>query len=668
MFKPFANSARAGAAGPLTWRTWAGLILIPVLAMGLLTWALWNPDADHGTATAAVVNLDDPVTVDGQTIPLGRELAGELTHADDSAYEWTLTDSSDASAGLADGTYAAVVTIPENFSAEGTSAATATAVDGDPSSAAKAVLTVETSNAGGAADPALAEEIALATQRALDGQVVETYLDNLYVAFNTIHDQLADAADGAAQLADGTSQLASGATELSSAAGELATGADTLADATAQLESGSATLASGLGELDDAAADLPSATRRLADGAEQVAQGNEELASEVVPLANDIIAAIDALPSAADAAADFQDLAADCSAEGGDADFCAALQDAADRFSADAADIDGAVASVRAKVVQTRDAVQALAAGARQVADGNAELADQAVSLASAVSGASSGADELASGAAQTNSGAQELASGADQLASGADELASGANEVDDGAQELASGLAEGRDQVPTYTEAERTHLSSVAADPTTASIDGTGFGRLAIGLFAAIALWGLALAVYLVTAAVPEDILTSRAPTWRIVLRSGLPGATAASLAALAITAIAAPVMGLGLTRTLQFLGVALLAAFAFTALNQALVAIFGRAGRLASVAVLILTIALGVVSTVPSPLYALIGWIPTHGAVIALRAAALGGPGLASGVAQLAVWLGVGALATILVTDRRRSVGARRLRLGRG
>lgn len=665
MFKPFNNSARAGAAGPLTWRTWAGLILIPVLAMGLLTWALWNPDADHGTATAAVVNLDDPVTVDGQTIPLGRELAGDLTDADDSAYTWVLTDADDAASGLADGTYTAVVTIPKDFSAKGTSAATATEASGNPADAARAVLDIETSNAAGAADPALSEDVALATQRTLDGQVVETYLDNVYVSFNTIHDQLADAADGAAELADGTSRLADGAAELSTAAGELATGADTLADATARLETGAAGLASGLGELDDAAADLPSATRRLADGAEQVAQGNEALAAEVVPLANEIIDAIDALPSAADAAAEFQDLAADCTSEGGDAAFCSALQDAADDFSADAGEIDGAVASVRAKVVETRDAVAALAAGARQVADGNEQLADQMPALTSGIADAADGANDLATGAAQTDDGAQELATGADQLSDGSAEVASGAADVDDGAQELATGLADGRDQIPTYTESERAHLSSVAADPTTATIDRTGFGELSIALFAAIALWALALAVYLVTAAVPEDILTSRAPTWRIVLRAALPGATAAALAAAAITAIAVPVMGLGIGRALTFLAVALLAAFAFTALNQALVAIFGRAGRLASVAVLILTIALGIVSTLPGPLYALVGWIPTHGAVIALRAAALGGSGLATGITQLAVWLAIGALATILVTDRRRNLSTRHLRL---
>src|SRR5690606_3964751 len=113
MFKPFANSARALSSGPVTGTTCTGLIVIPVLVMGLLTWAFWAPDSDHGTATAAVVNNDKPVEVNGQMVPLGRELAGSLTHNEDSAFRWVLTDDEDAEEGLKSGKYAAVVTIPE---------------------------------------------------------------------------------------------------------------------------------------------------------------------------------------------------------------------------------------------------------------------------------------------------------------------------------------------------------------------------------------------------------------------------------------------------------------------------------------------------------------------------------------------------------------------------
>lgn len=588
------------------------------------------------------MNSDEPVQVNGQTIPLGRELAGNLTHDTDSAYTWVLTDADDASEGLDDGTYAAVVTIPKDFSARATSTATA-----EPLDATKAKLTITTSANAGVADPALSENIAAATQHTLDQQVVETYLDNIYVGFNTIHDQLNQAADGATQLASGTAQLRT-------AAAQLASGANDLAAGTTKLASGSSELADGLSQAERDTAQLPALTRQLADGAEQVAQGNEQLAATVVPLANRIIAAIDALPSAASSAAEFQRLADQCS---GTPSFCQTLASAATQFNTDAGKIDGAKATVRANAVQARDSIQALATGARKVANGNAELADQSASLAAGIADAADGARQLDDGVQQANTGAHQLATGASQLSEGT-------VKVDDGAQQLATSLNDGRDQVPSYTSEERAHLKTVAADPTTASVDSTPVGTLAITLFAALALWALALATYIVTRAVPDAVLTAREPTWRIIVRAAIPGATAAALAALVITAIAAPVLGLGFAGTLGFLAVALLAAGAFVAINQAATAILGRPGRLASLAVLVLGAATGILSTLPGPLYDVAGYLPTHGAVIALRATVTGGPGLVSGIVELAVWLAIGTLATIVVTDRRRYLSTKQLR----
>ncbi|MYW97653.1 ABC transporter permease [Amycolatopsis rubida] len=648
MLKPFANSARALATGPLTWRTWAGLIAVPLIVMGLLTWAFWTPDANHGTAKAAVVNYDEPVQVNGQTIPLGRQLAGYLTHSEDSSYTWVLTDADDAASGLADGSYAATVTIPKDFSARATSSAT-----GKPLEARQARLQVQTSDAAGVTDPSVATHIATATQDTLNQQVVETYLDNVYVGFTTLHKQVGQAADGAAQLADGNRQLAEAAGQLNDGAGQLAHG-------TEQLAAGSGKLASGLTQAERDTAQLPALTRQLATGADQVADGNEQLASVVVPLANRIITAIDALPSADSAAKQFRQLAGQCPANGGSASFCRDLSRTADEFTTDAQEIDGAKAAVRANAVKARDSIQALAAGARKVADGNAQLAAKSGQLAAGIASAADGARQLDNGVRQANSGAHQLATGTGQLTDGA-------KKADRGAHELATQLDNGRDQVPSYTNAERAHLTTVAAAPSTSAADGTSTGTLALTLFAALGLWALALATYLITRAVPDAVLTAREPTWRIILRAAIPGATAAGLAAVAITAIAVPVLKLGLGRTVGFLLIALLAASAFVALNQAATAIFGRAGRIASLAVLVLAGATGVVSTLPGPLYALAGYLPTHGAVLALRAAATDGTGLATGVAQLAAWLLVGGLVSILVTDRRRYLSARSIRLRR-
>jgi YhgE/Pip-like protein len=190
--------------------------VLPILVMSLLIWAFWSPGTNHGAAKAAVVNNDRAVTVNGQTPPLGRELAGNLTHSE-SAYSWVLTDADDARNGLARGDYGAVVTIPENFSAKATSSASS-----NPMEAGQAELRVQTSNATGVADPLISTQIAQIVLRTLNQQIVQTYLENVYLSFSTIHDQLDRAADGATQLADGADKLKTGAAQLSSGSRQLA--------------------------------------------------------------------------------------------------------------------------------------------------------------------------------------------------------------------------------------------------------------------------------------------------------------------------------------------------------------------------------------------------------------------------------------------------------------
>ena len=99
-----------------------GVILVPLVLAGGFLWATWDSDTRLGRVEAAVVNEDEPVTIDGQLVPLGRQLAGGLVDSDeDRNFSWVLTDGADATEGLASGRYAAVVRIPSDFSARATS-------------------------------------------------------------------------------------------------------------------------------------------------------------------------------------------------------------------------------------------------------------------------------------------------------------------------------------------------------------------------------------------------------------------------------------------------------------------------------------------------------------------------------------------------------------------
>src|SRR5690606_36304342 len=143
------------------------------------------------------------------------------------------------------------------------------------------------------------------------------------------------------------------------------------------------------------------------------------------------------------------------------------------------------------------------------LADGTSELADGSARLADGTTQARDGAGQLADGTGQLADGAEELSDGAEQVDDGAGELASGARELDDGAGQLADGattlhdeLADAEGDVPSYTDAARTHLSEVASEPVQMSFERdhelTRFGEGLAPLFLAISLWVGGMAIFL--------------------------------------------------------------------------------------------------------------------------------------------------------------------------
>jgi putative membrane protein len=715
--------------------TWGGLIAVPVIVAGLLGWAFGHGMVSQGSAVAAVVNNDTPITVNGQTVPLGRQLAQTLVHGDDRRYRWVLTDDDDASQGLAGGEYAAVVTIPADFSRRATSAATTKS----PLTAAQGVITVTTSRDTALADALVSKDVATAATAATADEILQSYLDNVYIGFTTLHGKIGEAADGAEQLADGTGrasdgsrkvasvtgdlvvglgtlargagQAASGATlldngaqKLKSGTAQLASGATTLSTGTRQLANGADQLATGLDTLRTKTAEMPDQTHRLADGARQVADGNAKLAKQVVPVADKVITVIDAVPDLDDEAHKLNRLARDCrKAVRSSAappqkaalppDFCGDVDEVVDEIQDAARRAEAKKKDVRGQVVELRDGVIALKKGSAQVADGTEQLAEAAPALADGIEQAATAGNQLATGARsaatgaarlaaagrqvatgtstlasntrtladavhQLSSGSTRAASGAVRLRSGATQLASGLGEVDRGAEDLADGLDSSRGKVPSYTSAEREHLKQVAASPAYVDDDSGDVLRAITGsFFIVIALWIGAMVTFVARPPVADGLLTSRASTLVLVLRGVAPGIAVLAVASLGLGGGLGAFLGLGAGRAALVVGVTLLAGTVFALCNQALAALFGRSGRLAGLAVLVITSALGVISTTPKAVTILNAFLPTHDAMTAIRAAA-GGAGLGPALVKLLLWMLVGVVTIAYVTERRRSL----------
>src|SRR5690606_29145993 len=136
---------RSWSKRPVTWVTLIGLLALPALIGGILVAALHQPTERLENMTAAIVNDDEGVEIDGQLAPLGRQLAAGLVEGSDDAdsnITWVISNADDASEGVDDGTYQAVVTIPEDFSEAAMSSANAIQGSETPTSA---TIDVETS-------------------------------------------------------------------------------------------------------------------------------------------------------------------------------------------------------------------------------------------------------------------------------------------------------------------------------------------------------------------------------------------------------------------------------------------------------------------------------------------------------------------------------------------
>lgn len=653
----------------------AAAILLPVVVTALALVALSDRTENLDKVPAAVVNLDEPVTTgsgkDKQTVYAGRALAADLVSSSGSSASptlgWELTDAEDAREGYADGTYAAVITIPKDLSK------TLSGVQGSDPSAGR--VSVEASDASSEVTAEIARQVARQSASTLGRTVTTTYLDGVRDETGKLKTSLTDAADGADRLADGTAaadsgagkvadgarSLSSGASGAADGASQVAGGLDTLAGGTARLESGAGSLAGGAGKASKGASSLAAGADELSGGLNRLKRSTAGLPSQTSSLAagasqvSEGVAGYTQLAKGwAQACASDPLLAASkpqlCGATaaavgsgGGQADQLAA---GAEQVASGASALSQAAPELSGGISSAADGAGKVASGASQVADANARLATGARELESGLGKTNDGATALASGADQLASGTKQLENGSASLASGADSLASGTSSLTEGADSLASGLDDGASQIAVPGEKQ----AEVVADPVQVSVASetstSGATRLAPTVIA-LALWLGALAIYLLRPAFPAGRLRE-ALTARRLTFSGLWPAALVGLAQAVLLVVAAALLGADLARPFATVGIAVLAASVFVAVHQAVVALAGqRRGWLISLGFLALQlVSLGgllPVATASAPFGALAGILPVPLAAEALRGVAVAQSGAAVGapVGGLVLWL---------------------------
>lgn len=459
--------------------------------------------------------------------------------------------------------------------------------------------------------------------------------------------QLEAAAPGAEQLAPlqtGAARLQSGAGDLAAALGRLSEGTSTLTNGArdvqagaARVRAGSAELASqlpalqsGLGSFASGAGDLAVGAKRADEGAARLHTGAAELATQLPRLRDGLTSGSAALAPLAEGA--------NAAATG-----ASRLAEGAAQLAGGTARLQEGTAALAAGLREAQTGGAAATTGARQLAQGTAPLADGAAkvtsgaaTLAEKTAQAAVGARDLADGArtlragvdravtgnvrikdalgditrqlpasrdldrlddgASTLAGASgDLTSGLRELAAGADRLAGGTASVDDGATKLADGLARLHDEIPKDVEQLGGDPAGLSAsvEPVVRAFapvknNGTGFAPY----FMAMALWiGVTLTAFIFPyQQLPESGRRTRQLA-RMLRKAAAPALLVTAQALLVVWGV--HLLGVEYVHPLQVTFTAVASSLTFLSAVLALIFLFGAAGRLFAVILLILQLA---------------------------------------------------------------------------
>src|SRR5690625_57236 len=592
----------------------AFLVIVPTLCGALYLWSNWDPYGRLHDVPVAVVNMDEPVTVDGTRVAAGDQLVENLFA--EPVFGWVETDEADAAEGLEQGDYYITITIPSTFSAD-----LASGSEGTPR---RATVDMQRSDANGFVVGIMAETVQNKLQGQINAAATQAYFESVYGSLDALHTGLAQARDGADELAAGLPDAAAGSEELAEGLGDAVDGAKQIADGASQVAQGTDQIAGVINPVVDV---IAPAIPVIAADAEAVAGASAELTDLVAGGANSISSHTDdALSAVEELGADNPDIA-DTKAY---KDLLAALGSIDDRTQ-QAADKTAEVDDVATKIHgASQDAVAA------------------APNLQGDVEEARTNINKLNDGAAEVAAGASELAEKLEPAQEGATDLAEGLAQAGPGSEKLADGMGELVAAVPALDPDTREANAQILGDPTDVSLDvqnpAETYGRGLAPFFFAISLWVFGIVVFLIMRPTTGRALASRAHPIRIQLVGWLPVFGIGLVGAYLLFAISWFALGLdpvhpGATLLVITVTVALFTLIAHLARNA-----LGLVGSAVLLVLLMLQLisSAGIypVETLPGVLQAIHPYLPMSYVVDALRIVFTGGSmsRLAGDVAVLA------------------------------
>lgn len=243
------------------------IIAIPAIYTTLFLGSMWDPYGKLDELPVAVVNLDEPVEYEGETLNVGKKLVDKLK--DDGSLCFNFTDADQAERGLKNGTYYMVITVPKNFSENAT-----TLMDTVPK---KMELDYKTNPGTNYIAMKMSETALEKIKTSVAQEVTKTYAETIFDKISEAGDGMKDAADGAGEIYDGTEKLADGNKTISDNLKTLSEGTLTFKDGTSELKVGLSSYLDGVNQLSDGSTTLANGATSLLTGALKLNEGANSL-------------------------------------------------------------------------------------------------------------------------------------------------------------------------------------------------------------------------------------------------------------------------------------------------------------------------------------------------------------------------------------------------------
>lgn len=512
-------------------------IILAVVSFGVLLNGLAQQQSRLLNSPVAIVDEDAIVT--GKTpMAAGRTLSadlitGSVSTPNDKSFgttskssnltqlSWTLTSADDASQGLSDGEYYAVVTIPHDFSSSVLSLGTS-----DPK---QAVVTVQTNDSSNALISQISQNVVTAASQSLGTNVTNSFVTKMVGGLNSTSQGLSNAATGAnqvsigaASLAASTQQLYSGTTQLSGGLAQLSQGSTSLVSSLAQtsqavnqLQTGVQSALDAESKLTQAQQDVAQGTTKLNTGMNAAAKGVNALADGAGKLGSSTATMSQSMAAYSDKMTQFDaglaKLAKQCaalttpsgtstagpttapSANANDingttatnqlASMCHAITDLSSQstaLNAGAKSLASSSSTLATSTASLGDGAQQAASAQQSLTDSSQKLSSSTESLATSsaqalqgldkvsggISQLSAGMDQLLQGSGQLASGVQQAGSSAQLLAEGGSQLSAGSTQLGASTQQLANSLGKAATQSPKYSANQTSKLAATASQP----------------------------------------------------------------------------------------------------------------------------------------------------------------------------------------------------------